>query len=129
MFHLPILALTFAFPGDAEPAGKLKLAVSFQVPSSAEKATITEVRVVGKALWVRVDVTGGGVGLAVISTVTAAATVEAPPLLIRYFVFGKTWNWKNEEKGIIFLKDQNDRDRAEIEKRYASGKVVFTAKK
>jgi hypothetical protein len=126
---IPLLLLAFAFPGDAEPVKKHKLSVAFKVPSSAEKAAITEARVVGKELWVRVDVTGGGIGLTVISTAKAEATVEAPELPVKYVVFGKKWGWKNAEKGIVFLKDLGEKEREEVEKKYAAGKVVFKAKK
>jgi hypothetical protein len=130
MFQLSVLALAFAFPGDAEPVKKHKLSVAFKVPSSAQKAAITEARVVGKELWVRVDVTGdGGLGLAVISTARAEATVEAPELPIKYVVFGKMWGWKNDEKGVVFLRDLGEKERDEAEKKYAAGKVVFKAKK
>jgi hypothetical protein len=129
MFHLPFLALAFAFPADVEPVKKQKLSVAFKVPSSAEKAAITEARVVGKELWVRVDVTGGGVGLTVISTAKAEATVEAPALPVRYVVFGKKWNWKNDEKGVVFLRDLGEKEREETEKKYSAGRVVFKVKK
>lgn len=124
------ILLTLAFPADADPTKKHNLSVAFKVPSSSEKAAISEVRIVGKELWVRVDVTGaGGFGLAVISDVKAAATVEAPNLPVKYLVFGKKWGWKNEEKGITFLKDVSDKERAQLEKDFAAGKVVYTAKK
>lgn len=134
MFRLSLIALfaaTCAFAADTEPSKKHKLAVAFKVPSSAEKAAITEARVVGKEIWVRVDITGaGGIGLAVISTAKASATITAPALPVKYVVFGKKWGWKNGEKGILFLADVKDaKKRAKVEKDYAAGKVVFKAKK
>ncbi|NBO92650.1 MAG: hypothetical protein EBV06_10135 [Planctomycetia bacterium] len=129
MSALAMLLMTFAFPGQAEPNKMHKLAVAFQVPSSAHKASITEVRIVDKELWVRVDVMGGGIGLAVISTAKAEATVEAPALPIKYLVFGKTWKWQGDEKGLIFLADLSEKEQAEREKQYAAGKVVYTAAK
>lgn len=132
MVRLSLIALfvaSSAFAADTEPAKKHNLSVAFKVPSSAEKAAITEARVVGKEIWVRVDVKGaGGIGLAVISTAKASATITAPPLPVKYVVFGKKWGWKNMEKGIVFLADQDAKTKAEMEKKYNAGKVVYKAK-
>jgi hypothetical protein len=126
---LLLAAVAFAAAEEAEPGKKHKLKVSFSTPSSAEGSVIREARVVGKEIWVRVDVTGaGGIGLAVISTTTAEAEITAPDLPIKYVVFGKTWGWKNEEKGIIFLKDLPEKDATQIQKQYEAGKVVYQAK-
>lgn len=126
---LGLFAVACAFAADAEPTKKHEVAVSFKVPSSAEKAAITEARVVGKEIWVRVDITGaGGIGLAVISDAKASATITAPNLPVKYVVFGKKWGWKNEEKGITFLADQDEKTREKMEKEYAAGKVVYKAK-
>ncbi|MFQ3592523.1 MAG: hypothetical protein SNJ82_04945 [Gemmataceae bacterium] len=115
---------------DSEPSKKHKLSVEFTTPSSAVKAAITEAREVGKEIWVRVDILGaGGIGLAVISKTKATAEITGPDKPIKYFVFGKTWSWKNEEKGITFLKDLPEKEAAEIEKKYKEGKVLYTAKK
>jgi hypothetical protein len=125
-----LFAATSAFAADAEPVKKQELKVEFSVPSSSEKAAITEARVVGKEIWVRVDITGaGGIGLAVISKAKATATIEAPALPIKYVVFGKKWGWKNKEKGIVFLADQDAKTKAKLEKDFNAGKVVYKAKK
>jgi len=134
MFKLSFVALfavtAFAFADEPEPTKKQKLAIAFKVPSSAEMASITEARTVGKELWVRVDILGeGGIGLAVISTTKDEATVEAPALPIKYVVFGKKWGWKNEEKGITFLADLDEKARAKAEKAFEGGKVVYKKKK
>jgi hypothetical protein len=123
-------AASLALAADTpEPAKKQKLEVSFSVPSSAEKASITEARIVGKELWVRVDIKGaGGIGLAVISKAKDEVTIEAPALPVKYVVFGKTWGWKNEEKGITFLKDLDDKDREKAEKAFEGGKSVWKRK-
>ncbi len=128
---LAAFAVTLAVAADTpEPTKKQKLEVAFNVPSSSEKASITEARVVGKELWVRVDITGGGgIGLAVISKAKDEVTIEAPALPVKYVVFGKMWGWKNEEKGITFLKDLDDKERAKAEKAFEGGKSVWTKKK
>ena len=128
MLHLSLLVLC-AVRADAEPLKKQKVSVAFQVPSSAEKAHVAEVRQVGKELWVRIEIKGaGGFGLAVISTVRPEAVIHAPALPVKYLVFGKTWGWKNEEKGIVFLKDLDAKEKQKVEKAYAGGKAYFKAK-
>lgn len=106
-----------------------KLAVSFSTPSPAYKASIASVREVGKELWVRVDViTPNGEALAVIGKAKAEATITGPALPVKYFVFGKSWTWKNKEKDIVFLQDLPEKDRTTLEKTFADGKLVFEAK-
>jgi hypothetical protein len=130
LLALVCVALSCTIAADSEPAKKHKLSVEFSTPSSAEKATISEAREVGKEIWVRVDVVGGGViGLAVISQAKATAEISGPDLPIKYVVFGKTWGWKNEEKGVVFLKDLPEKEAAEVEKKYNAGKVLYKAKK
>jgi hypothetical protein len=115
---------------ETEPSKKHKLSVEFTTPSSAEKAAISEAREVGGEIWVRVDILGaGGIGLAVISKTKATAEITGPDKPIKYLVFGKTWGWKNEEKGITFLKDLPEKEAAEIEKKYKAGKLLYSAKK
>jgi hypothetical protein len=124
------LLVSCSMAADAEPAKKHKLSVEFSTPSSAEKAAISEAREVGKEIWVRVDVLGGdAIGLAVISKAKASAEITGPDLPVKYVVFGKMWGWKNEEKGIVFLKDLPEKEAAEVEKKYNAGKVVYKAKK
>jgi hypothetical protein len=109
---------------------KHELKVSFATPNPSWKATISEARVVGQELWVKVDAaSAGGIAIQVIGTAEAAATVEAPDLPVQYAVFGKTWGWKNEEKGLTFATDLSKDDRERWEKAWAGGKVVFEAKK
>ncbi len=109
---------------------KHELKVTFGTPTPGYKATISEVRVVGKELWAKVDVTApGGIVAQVLSKTTAEATVEAPDLPVKYAVFGKTWKWKNEEKDIAFADDLSKDDKEKWEKAWKDGKVVFEAKK
>lgn len=106
-----------------------KLSVSFGTPNPSWKATITGVREVGKELWVRVDVaSAGGVAIQVLGKAKAELTVKGPDLPVKYLVFGKTWGWKNEEKGIVFLHDLPEKERAALEKQYANGKLVYAIK-
>ena len=63
---------------------KHELKVSFATPNPSWKATISEARVVGKEIWVKVDVaSAGGIAPQVIGKAEAAATVEAPDLPVR----------------------------------------------
>lgn len=109
---------------------KHELKVKFATPTPGYKATVSEVRVVGKELWAKVDVTApDGIVAQVISSTTAEAAVEAPDLPVKYAVFGKTWKWKNEEKDITFADDLGKDDKEKWEKAWKGGKVVFEAKK
>lgn len=106
-----------------------KLSVNFGTPNPSWKASITGVREVGKELWVRVDVaSAGGVAIQVLGKAKAELTVTGPDLTVKYLVFGKTWGWKNEEKDIVFLHDLPEKARAELEKQYADGKLVYGSK-
>jgi hypothetical protein len=109
---------------------KHELKVTFATPTPGFVATITEARVVGNELWVKVDLTPpDGVVPQVISKVTAEKTVEAADLPVKYAVFGKTWKWKNEEKDITFADDVGKEEKEKWEKAWKDGKVAFEAKK
>ncbi len=124
-----LLALAAIATADDARQKPHKLSVAFKVPASNYKATIQEVREVGKELWVRVDVKSSGFGLTVISTAKAEATVKAPDLPVKYLVFGKTWGWKNKEKDITFLADQDKKTQEELKKKFAAGKLIYSAGK
>ena len=109
---------------------KHELKVSFATPNPSWKATISEARVVGKEVWVKVDVaSAGGNALQVIGKAEATATVEAADLPVKYAVFGKTWKWKNDEKDLAFADALSKDDLEKWEKAWKDGKVVFEAKK
>lgn len=109
---------------------KHDLKVTFATPNPTWKANITEVRVVGSELWVKVDAqSAGGEAPAVIGKAEATAAVEAPDLPVKYAVFGKTWKWKNKEKDITFADDIGQDDRDKWEKAWKDGKVVTLTKK
>ena len=57
----------------------------------------------------------------VISTVQASLKLDAPELLMKYFIIGKTWDWKNEEP-YTFIKDVK-----QIEKELNAGEVLYKA--
>lgn len=109
---------------------KHELSVGFATPTPGYKATITEVRQVGKELWAKVEVTApGGITPSVIGKAKAEATFDGPDLPVKYYGFGKKWGWKNEEKEITFAADL-DKDAVEKwEKDWKDGKVVYEAKK
>jgi hypothetical protein len=113
----------------ADEAKAHKLSVLFKVPDTSYKAAISEVRQVGKELWVRVDVKSSGFGASVITNAKAEATVKAPDLPVKYIVFGKKWGWKNTEKGITFLADQGKEVQAYLKKKFETGKLVYSAGK
>lgn len=111
---------------------KHELKVEFATPNPSWKATISEARVVGKELWVKVDVaSAGGIAIQVIGKAKAEATVEAPDLPVKYGVFGKTWNWKDDDapKNVVFVDELSKEDKEKLEKEWKGGKVVYEAKK
>jgi hypothetical protein len=109
---------------------KHELKVSFATPNPSWKANITEVRIVGSEIWVKVDaMTDGGIAPSVIGKAEATATVEAPDLPVKYAVFGKTWKWANKEKDITFADDIGKDDRDKWEKAWKDGKPVTLTKK
>src|SRR5262249_19061433 len=125
-----VLLLLAAGAAAEEKTKSHKLSVEFSVPDPLHKGGITEGRQVGKEVWVRVDVKKEkGIAPSVIGKVKDSVTVEAADLPVKYFVFGKTWGWKNKEKGITFLKDEDDKEREKLEKAFAGGKVVYQKKK
>ncbi len=125
-----VAAVTADEPKKDDKVKKHELKVNFATPNPSWKATISEVRVVGKELWVKVDVaSAGGIAPQVIGKAEATATVEAADLPVKYAVFGKTWGWKNEEKGLIFADALSKEEKEAWEKAWKDGKVVFEAKK
>lgn len=124
------LTVTADEPKKDSKMKKHELKVSFATPNPSWKATISEARVVGQEIWVKVDVASdGGIAPQVIGTAEATASIEAADLPVKYAVFGKTWGWKNEEKGLTFAKDLSKEDLEKWEKAWKDGKVVFEAKK
>lgn len=116
-------------PKKDEKMKKHDLKVEFSVPGGAYKATITEVRQVGKELWAKVEVKSEGFGTDAITNTKATASFEGPDLPVKYGVFGKTWKWKNEEKDIVFVDDLDKDAKEKLEKEWKDGKVVYEAKK
>ena len=124
------LTVTADEPKKDDKMKKHELKVNFATPNPSWKATISEARVVGQELWVKVDVaSAGGIAPQVIGKAEATATVEAADLPVKYAVFGKTWGWKNDEKGLTFADALSKDDKEAWEKAWKDGKVVFEAKK
>ena len=75
------------------------ISVVLQVPDTAWKVTITEVRRVGDELWVVAQLTRaqGMLGAQMITEAADTVTVTAPAGPVKYFVLGKTWRWNNDE--------------------------------
>ena len=80
-------------------ADEKEITVRLTVPDVAWAIAIDEVHRVGNELWIISTVSRKPdlMGAQVISTVQASLKLVAPDLPMRYFVIGKTWNWKNEE--------------------------------
>ncbi len=93
---LPLVLLLYT---TAWGADEKEITVKLTVPDAAWAITIDEVHSVRNELWIISTVSRNTdfIGAQVISTVQASLKLAAPDLPLRYFVIGKTWNWKNEE--------------------------------
>ena len=109
----------------ASAADEREIMVKLTVPDAAWTIVIDEVHKVGNELWVISTVSRNPdmMGTQVISTVQASLKMAAPDLPTKYFVIGKTWNWKNEEP-YIFIKNLK-----QIEEELKSGKLLYKAAK
>jgi len=101
-------------------ADEKEITVRLTVPDVAWAIAIDEVHRVGNELWIISTVSRKPdlMGAQVISTVQASLKLVAPDLPMRYFVIGKTWNWKNEEP-YTFIENLE-----QIEKALKSGKLL-----
>jgi hypothetical protein len=109
----------------ASAADDKEIMVKLTVPDAAWTIVIDEVHKVGNELWVISTVSHNPdmMSAQVISTVQASLKMVLPDLPTKYFVVGKTWNWKNEEP-YIFIKNLK-----QIEKELKSGKLLYKAAK
>jgi hypothetical protein len=102
-------------------ADKKEITVKLTVPDAAWAIAIDEVHRVGNELWIISTVSRKPdlMGAQVISTVQASLKLAVPDLPMRYFIVGKTWNWKNEEP-YAFIENLE-----QIEKALKSGKLLY----
>jgi hypothetical protein len=115
---LPLVLLLYT---TAWGADKKEITVKLTVPDAAWSIAIDEVHRVGNELWIISTVSRKPdlIGAQVISTAQASLKLTAPDLPLRYFVIGKTWNWKNEEP-YTFIENLK-----QIEKTLKSGKLLY----
>ena len=115
---LPLVLLLYT---SAWGADKKEITVKLTVPDAAWSIAIDEVHRVGNELWIISTVSRKPdlMGAQVISTVQASLKLAAPDFPMRYFVIGKTWNWKNEEP-YTFIENLE-----QIEKALNSGKLLY----
>ena len=125
MMMMMILPLVLLFCTTAWGADEKEITVKLTVPDTAWTIAIDEVHRVGNELWVISTVSQNPdlMGAQVISTVQASLRLEAPDLPMKYFIIGKTWNWKNDEP-YTFINDLS-----QIEKDLKSGKLLYKAAK
>jgi len=116
-----LLALVLLLYTTAWGADEKEIKVKLTVPDAAWAITIDEVHSVGNELWVISTVSRNPdlIGAQVISTVQASLKLAAPDLPLRYFVIGKTWNWKNKEP-YTFIENPK-----QIAKALKSGKLLY----
>jgi hypothetical protein len=99
--------------------------VKLSVPDAAWTIVIDEVHKVGNELWV-IAIASRNTDLMVaqvISTVQASLKLDAPELPMKYFIIGKTWDWKNAEP-CTFINDMK-----QIEKKVKAGQLLYRAAK
>ena len=115
---LPLVLLLYT---NAWGSDEKEITVRLTVPDAAWAIAIDEVHCVGNELWIISTVSRNPdlMGAQVISTVQASLKLAVPDLPLRYFVIGKTWNWKNEEP-YTFIENLT-----QIEKALKSGKLLF----
>ena len=58
-----------------------------------------------------------------ISTVQASLKLDAPELPMKYFIIGKTWDWKNAEPYTVI------NDMKQIEKKVEAGQLLYKSAK
>jgi hypothetical protein len=116
-----LLTLVLLLYTNAWGADKKEITVKLTVPDAAWSIAIDEVHRVGNELWIISTVSRKPdlMGAQVISTVQASLKLAVPDLPMRYFIVGKTWNWKNEEP-YAFIENLE-----QIEKALKSGKLLY----
>jgi hypothetical protein len=116
-----LLTLVLLLYTNAWGADKKEITVKLTVPDAAWSIAIDEVHRVGNELWIISTVSRKPdlMGAQVISTVQASLKLAVPDLPMRYFIVGKTWNWKNEEP-YTFIENLE-----QIEKALKSGKLLY----
>ena len=102
-----------------------EIAVQLTVPDAAWTIAIDEVHQVGNELWVIATVSRDPdmMGAQVISIAQASLRLAAPDLPAKYFIIGKTWDWKNAEP-YTFIQDVK-----QIETELNAGELLYTASK
>ena len=97
-----------------------ELSIAVTVPDPAWRVSIEEIYIVENELWV---ISGlqrtSGLAAQMITIAKDTVNINAPMLAIKHYVFGKTWNWKNNE-GYIFVDSKNviDTELTKAEKIY-----------
>ena len=116
LLPLALLLYTTAWGADEK-----EITVRLTVPDAAWAIAIDQVHRVGSEIWIIATVSRNPdlMGAQVISTVQASLKLAAPDLPLRYFVIGKTWNWKNEEP-YTFIQNLK-----QIEKALNSGTLLY----
>ena len=120
-----ILSLVLLLNTIALAADEKEIMVKLTVPDAEWTIAINEVHRVGNELWIISTVSRNPdiIAAQVISSVQASLKLAAPDLPMKYFVIGKTWDWKNEES-YTFIKDLK-----QIENKLKSGKLLYKSAK
>lgn len=86
--------------------------VTVTVPDSAWQLEIIEVHGTNDEVIVISSVSRNvdAIGLQVITTLKQKLEVIIPSLPVKHYVLGKTWNWENQDKGVVFIKQRKELD-------------------
>ena len=113
----------FSLAGNWTQARESTVSVQLTVPDGGWKIRIDRVyQTPTHLLAVSKLERNPGPAIQVISQAKDSVKLKAPKLPVRHFVFGKTWNWPNQEP-VAFLSDPK-----ELSKPIAGAKLVFQAK-
>ena len=118
IIFISIISLTKSFA--MSTANTLDITVNLETPDPSWSITIDEIYQVEDEIWVISNLhTEDGFWIQVISQAVDCKVVHAHDLPIRYFIFGKKWNWKNKEP-YVFLDD-----RKELDPKLKYAKVIY----
>ena len=95
-------------PGDLAPVARV-LTLEVAVPDGAWTLQFDEVWRMQGELWVfaRVSRPEDALAAQMITRLRAEVAVRLPPLPMKYFVLGKTWEWKNQEE-VEWITERSD---------------------
>ncbi len=84
--------------GSGTDTRERRISIRLRTPNSSWNIRIRSIYRVENELWVFSEVSSRGIGATVITEVSDAVSAPLPPLPVKHFVRGKTWNWENSSE-------------------------------